>query len=418
MSELMNNPSSQADFRRHLLASVSAASVMVISSYSSSAALADDQDRPTVWIEVGGQLEGMSGRQEPFAPAFVAILPNTFFSPLSIQKPLQNSVGGEGRVTFEPAGSDWLMSASVRFGRSAGSRQKHQQTPNGKFLVNVTVAGQKLKYGSYYPYRHVKFNDAAVKQSESHVILDFQAGKDVGLGMFGSKGSSVFSAGVRFAQFESKSAVDLHNEPDVHYPSAPINSKYELNKFESAPIHFHDYAAMSNNQRSFHGAGPFVAWNASLPFVGSQDRGEITLDWGANAAILFGRQKASGHHQTATQTYYDNKWKRAGNGLSVTAPGIKSGYFVNQALPYVNGNPSVGPVAHRSNAANFNRIRTVAVPDLGGFAGFSFLYSNAKVSFGYRADFFFGAMDSGIDSRKTENVGFHGPFATISIGLP
>ena len=32
-------------------------------------------------------------------------------------------------------------------------------------------------------------------------IADFQAGKDVGLGMFGNGGKSVFSAGVRFAQF-------------------------------------------------------------------------------------------------------------------------------------------------------------------------------------------------------------------------
>jgi hypothetical protein len=35
----------------------------------------------------------------------------------------------------------------------------------------------------------------------------------------------------------------------------------------------------------------------------------------------------------------------------------------------------------------------------------------------YRADFFFGAMDGGIDTAKKENVGFYGPFATISIGL-
>jgi hypothetical protein len=39
------------------------------------------------------------------------------------------------------------------------------------------------------------------------------------------------------------------------------------------------------------------------------------------------------------------------------------------------------------------------------------------VSFGYRADFFFGAMDGGIDTRNTSTVSFHGPFATISIGL-
>ena len=47
----------------------------------------------------------------------------------------------------------------------------------------------------------------------------------------------------------------------------------------------------------------------------------------------------------------------------------------------------------------------------------SFKYNNAKVSFGYRADEFFGAMDGGIDARKSENVGFFGPLRNLSIGL-
>jgi hypothetical protein len=31
--------------------------------------------------------------------------------------------------------------------------------------------------------------------------------------------------------------------------------------------------------------------------------------------------------------------------------------------------------------------------------------------------YFLGAMDGGIDARKTYDRNFHGPFATISIGL-
>ena len=63
------------------------------------------------------------------------------------------------------------------------------------------------------------------------------------------------------------------------------------------------------------------------------------------------------------------------------------------------------------------RLRSVIVPNVGGFAGLSFHYANAKVSFGYRADIFLGAMDGGIDAVKKENVGFYGPFASVSIGL-
>ena len=59
----------------------------------------------------------------------------------------------------------------------------------------------------------------------------------------------------------------------------------------------------------------------------------------------------------------------------------------------------------------------MTIPNVGGFAGVSFRYANAKVSFGYRGDFFFNAMDTGWDTRKSSTVGFYGPFATISIGL-
>ena len=63
------------------------------------------------------------------------------------------------------------------------------------------------------------------------------------------------------------------------------------------------------------------------------------------------------------------------------------------------------------------RSRFVTVPNLGGFAGLTFRVENFKMSAGYRADFFFGAMDGGIDTTQKENCGFFGPFASVSIGL-
>jgi hypothetical protein len=63
------------------------------------------------------------------------------------------------------------------------------------------------------------------------------------------------------------------------------------------------------------------------------------------------------------------------------------------------------------------RSRTVTIPNVGGFAGLSYRFSNARISAGYRADFFFGAKDGGIDAADRENLGFHGPFASISVGL-
>jgi len=73
-------------------------------------------------------------------------------------------------------------------------------------------------------------------------------------------------------------------------------------------------------------------------------------------------------------------------------------------------------LVYRSSNASV-RSKMVTVPNIGGFDGISWRYPNAKVSFGYRADIFFGAMDSGLDTRRTTDVGFHEPFASLSIGL-
>jgi hypothetical protein len=52
------------------------------------------------------------------------------------------------------------------------------------------------------------------------------------------------------------------------------------------------------------------------------------------------------------------------------------------------------------------RDKNVVVPNPSGFAGVSWRYPNAKVSVGYRADMFFGAIDGGIDIAHRENRAF------------
>jgi hypothetical protein len=74
-------------------------------------------------------------------------------------------------------------------------------------------------------------------------------------------------------------------------------------------------------------------------------------------------------------------------------------------------------IVYQPTPVPVDRAKTVIVPNVGGFAGASWRIENFKVSAGYRADLFFHAMDGGIDTRKSENVGFYGPFATISVGL-
>jgi len=73
-------------------------------------------------------------------------------------------------------------------------------------------------------------------------------------------------------------------------------------------------------------------------------------------------------------------------------------------------------LTHMTSAPS--RGKQVIVPNIGGFASLSYRAGDrAKFALGYRADIFFGAIDGGIAARKPENVGFYGPFASVSIGI-
>jgi iron complex outermembrane receptor protein len=374
-----------------------------------------DSGRPPLWIELGGGLDFLSEPQTRFAPSFLSsVTIPAQHKALDVQSPPAYGLDEDAKISWQPEESDWIISASVRYGRANADRHSHQQTDNAVIPFHFT-SKYGPRSGSFYPSRHVKVADGQSQQSETHTIMDFTAGKDVGLGMFGLDGSSVVSGGARIAQFSSKSSVTLRAEPDVHYtPAAPITNFAQYAAFVNDPgLVFHDFAGSEQVSRSFHGIGPTIAWNTSAPVLGGDDGGSISFDWGLNAALLFGRQTARGHHQTTAKTYnpqYWNNGNRSGKGYD------RVGYFHNRtSFPSHVQDP---PVSVRNNAPpNFNRVRNVMVPDLGATIGLSYRYQNAKVSFGYRADEFFGAMDGGIDSYKAENRGFFGPFATISIGL-
>ena len=182
---------------------------------------------------------------------------------------------------------------------------------------------------------------------------------------------------MRIAQFSSLSDLQLGAGPHYNF-SAHVEQKY------------HEvYDFQSSEKRNFRGIGPEVAWDGSVAALGNPVDGQVTFDWGINAGVLFGRQIAVLHH--AVQHCRINSF---------------------QPL-----NTCVGDVEITEPADDTNRSRTVTVPNLGGYAGLSVRYTDAKVSLGYRADTFFGAMDGGQDTAKRENRGFYGPYLNVSLGF-
>jgi hypothetical protein len=390
MSELKNI--ARKNIRWQLLATASALAVVNFTFAAQEVLADDDSDHAPLWIELGGQLSRLDDGQAAFAPIFKESRPSQFSPSQKFERMPLYSVDETAGISFQPSDSDWVFSASIRYGRSKSQKDVHQQTYPKSFVQHVFFAGYTHTYS--FPPLANKFTDTNVKNDESHAIVDFQAGKDVGLGMLGGRGSSsVFSVGIRYAQFGSKSNIALESDPDwkrlykyLSYPSFGITHV-------KWPSHqpYHSNAASLIATRTFHGVGPSISWNASEPFLGNPSAGELKFDWGLNAAVLFGRQKAKTHHQTT------------GRRHPTQYPYTQHAY-----RPITQQGPITPDHTH---------IRTVTVPNVGGFAGLSFQIQNFKISAGYRADLFFNAMDGGLDTRKSENVGFYGPFASVSVGL-
>jgi hypothetical protein len=388
MSELINKSDNRVTIRWKLLTGASALALTAYVS-SDSIARAEDGDRPQIWIELGGGLSRLDDSQEAFSPAFLAHRPAIFEPSQPLETPPRYSIDEFAAVSFQPENSDWIFSASIRYGRSRSKRDLHQQTNPTDHVIYFS--GRK----EVQTKPVAKFADTANDIGEAHTIVDFQAGKDVGLGMLGIAGaSSALSVGVRFAQFSSGSNIALKSDPDAHpqYLTFPFKTDHGNVAKVIVGGTYHSNAGALAASRSFHGIGPSLSWSASAPFAGDIQNGQLGIDWGANAAILFGRQKTRVHHQT-TARYHQGKY-----------PGTRF------PTPRVT-------LYQRSGPTRKTRSRMVAVPNIGGFAGLSLHYQNAKLSFGYKVDEFFGAMDGGINAQKSESRSFYGPFASISIGI-
>jgi hypothetical protein len=390
MSELINTGTAQAQGRLQLLGTASALALLVALPATAQEASAS---RPTVWIEGGYQFEGVTGSETLFHAPLEAVTRANGLPVLSdIASDLSLSRGAEGRITFQPKGSDWSLSLSGRFGRGHSVRKTYGEKefvgPPMKWTINPSPTG------FYYYDKTVSpvgtaYAEQRSETTESHAIVDFQVGRDVGVGILGRSTEVVVGFGARYAQFSRRGAASGHGAPDLEFeniksPGLIVPYKYK--------IWVNNYASATRVERetNLHAIGPALSMNNTTRLFGDEEGGALNLDWGANASLLFGRQRAETSHQ-ATAKVVPNLYGSAGNfGMT--------------------GNIAAAPITSR-------RSRTVTIPNLGGFAGLSYRFTNAKLSAGYRADFFFGAMDRGLDTAKSTTTGFHGPFATISVGL-
>ncbi|WP_136657864.1 Lpg1974 family pore-forming outer membrane protein [Nitratireductor sp. XY-223] len=114
----------------------------------------------------------------------------------------------------------------------------------------------------------------SVESSEEHAVVDFQVGRDVGLGILGlPEGALKANAGVRYTYFKgSESGIGTYSG------------------FGTGPI---------GNTRKFSGLGPRIGIEGSVPLQDSK----FAVDFSAGGAILFGKQKTSINSDVSFATY-------------------------------------------------------------------------------------------------------------------
>ena len=198
---------------------------------------------------------------------------------------------------------------------------------------------------------------------------------------------------MRFAQFNSQIQCCIQIRSRSHIQHYFYFGPYKVSNRRPAasiiPI-----AATADIARSFRGIGPSISWNASAPVIGNPANGQVVLDWGVNAAILFGRQKARVHHQTTGRI--------SSTTVNFTSPVVPQSTYRRRST-----------TCRRTTCARVQSRYPISV----ALRDLTFRLQNFKVSAGYRADLFFGAMDGGIETAKKENRGFYGPFASVSVGI-
>jgi hypothetical protein len=211
MTEIIQS-NQRRNLRYRLLLSVSSAAALAFAGE----AQARDDARPTVWIELGGAFDQINRDSVEWVPPNLTD-PISNPSPEPFGKTPAIGYDANAAIEVRPHGSDWIFDASVRYGRAQrGPKHFHDQTYK-----------TKSSYGKYSLTTYA-FLNATAKSRSTHAIVDFNVGRDVGLGS-SSGGRSTIHFGVRMAQLNERAEASL-----TAFSTAP--AKYSTGKSFTKPM--------------------------------------------------------------------------------------------------------------------------------------------------------------------------------------
>ncbi|MGE5501190.1 MAG: Lpg1974 family pore-forming outer membrane protein, partial [Ignavibacteriales bacterium] len=311
--------------------------------------------------------------------------------PLDTQNDLGWGSGGGAKLTWQPDPTGWNLSAAIRYGRAHGATQRHSKQALDQICISAygldvcddPSSGNIYLNGHLYHSAGNKYNytDTRARNEEGHTIVDFEVGKDVGLGVVSSRLTSHLDAGLRYADLKSSSAAVLHGRPDLY-----LNLLYL-----KYPPHFHKFGADIVAQRKFEGVGPVVNFDTDLRLFGAPDAaGQVDLELGLGGGVLFGRQTA--HVRGRQYGAYRSGF------LTVNIDAF------DLSPPY-------------NDAIDLSRSKNVSVPTVNANLGLSYTLGGVKVSGGYRMERYYKVIDGGYMERKAYDRNVDGVYAKVSIGF-
>jgi hypothetical protein len=278
---------------RTLLCSVSTLALLAVIGGTRKADAAEQAHN--VWsLELQGQyLFDETADSQSFTPS--AGIPDPSIHP-------RNGFEGGGKVTFRPAGSPLSYALGVRYGRSKqASRSFSTSYPSGGGTFDQTVdTSERL----------------------SHTTVDFEVGKDVGIGLFGS-GTTTIGGGLRYAHFDSTTRGNFATS--FKYGGFPASraGQFELSRRSDV-------------------VGPRVFARTTSPFAGELGERGVSLGLNVGAGVLFGRQSAKNDVFLSSGT--PGQFAQFSRSRQVTVPTVDASAQVNWAVP---GSPFVVSAGYR-----------------------------------------------------------------------
>ncbi|HEX5775878.1 MAG TPA: TonB-dependent receptor [Caulobacteraceae bacterium] len=352
---------------------------------------------PDLSVELGGGILRADAPTDTYLPAFTSEF-NESLRPVFGEGQTGDLDWGDSRqvrLVYAPKQWGWAVSLAGQTdetnGRSRSERVEEADVagwwgPVG--FENPEFCGGVSCYieGGVYNYSR-----AETVHGQEHSAVDFMVGKEVGLG------SSTLWAGIRYAELSSIAETSLDGRPDYYLPQMFAGFCQP-----SGCAHVTDYTASIVRESGFDGFGPTVQWEGATRLWSLGD-GEVSLDWQAGGAVLFGEQEASVLAEI-TAAYYRFRIHPAAGLSTPRANGVS-----NLGAPTVPAGFPLEVSSRRSDHAT--------VPNFEASIGLSYGVGALKVSTGYRWNRYFDVLDAGSAESKTYDRTFDGPYFKIAVGF-